>query len=117
MSSPIDSLTYQAPAHVFNPLHAAAYGIEEAILIAHFHHWLNNHKSFGCNGNGGSTSKYMTIKEMTAQVPYMTETQVRRFIYSLKSQGIVSKCPIPGPGATHRYTLNESSIVGKGGVS
>jgi len=91
MSSPIDSLTYQAPAHAFNPLHAAAYGIEEAILIAHFQHWINHNMRLGYNRRDERTWTYQTRKQIAANFPYLTEKQVRTTTDSLEAQGVIMK--------------------------
>lgn len=81
----------QAESHIFNTIFATYYGVHEAILIAHFQHWVNYNKRLGQNFKDGRTWTYQTRKEIAAWFPYFTEKQVRAITNSLEKQGVLIK--------------------------
>ena len=79
------------PPHAFNQIHAATYGVNEAILIAHFQYWINKNKRVGYNFKEGRTWTYQTRKEIAANFMYFSSDQVRRVTDSLVEQGVLIK--------------------------
>lgn len=77
--------------HAFNPIYATAYGVPEAILIAHFQFWINSNLVQGINRIEGRTWTYQTRKQLASHYSYFTEKQVRRAIDSLVKQGVLVK--------------------------
>lgn len=69
--------------HSFDIHIAAEYGLEEAIIIHHFQHWIEVNKRLNRNLKDGKTWTYQTYKEIAAHFPYWTEDQVRDIIESL----------------------------------
>lgn len=69
--------------HSFDIHIAAEYGLEEAIIIHHFQHWIEVNKNLNRNLKDGKTWTYQTYKEIAAHFPYWTEDQVRDIIESL----------------------------------
>lgn len=78
-------------AHAFNPTFAALYGVEEAILIAHFQYWINHNKRLGRNEHDGRTWMYSTREEIAAHFPYWNSDQVRRITDRLVEKKVLIK--------------------------
>lgn len=62
--------------HSFDIELAMKYGVNEAILIHHFQHWINYNKRLNRNFRDGKTWTYQTVDEIVAHFPYMTRSQV-----------------------------------------
>jgi hypothetical protein len=77
--------------HSFDIQLATEYGIEEAIIIHHFQHWINHNKTLGKNFINGRTWSYQTRKEIAAWFPYLTEKQVRTITDNLEEKGVLIK--------------------------
>lgn len=77
--------------HSFDVELAAQYGIEPAILIHHFQHWIKYNKTLGRNFKEGRTWTYQTRKEIAAHFPYWTENQIRRYIDKLVECRVIVK--------------------------
>lgn len=84
-------MTFNEAHHSFNPSFAAKYGVNEAILIAHFQYWINHNKRLGRNEKDGKTWTYQTRKEIAAHFSYWSEDQVRRITDSLVEKGVLVK--------------------------
>lgn len=69
--------------HTFDIHLAQAYGIEEAILIHHFQHWIQINMINGNNRHDGRTWTYQTIKSIADHFPYWNEDQIRAIIERL----------------------------------
>jgi hypothetical protein len=77
--------------HSFDTELAAQYGIEEAILIHHFQHWIAINQRLGRNLIEGRTWTYQTIAEIAAHFSYIKVDRVRRLLESLTEQGVIIK--------------------------
>lgn len=77
--------------HTFDVELAKEYGIEEAILIHHFQHWISHNQKLGRNFIDGRTWTYQTIEEITAHFSYLTPKKVRYAIDTLISKEIIIK--------------------------
>lgn len=70
---------------------ATEYGIEEALLIHHFQHWIRFNKNTGKNLIDGKTWTYQTIKDIAAHFPFLTERQVRYALENLEKKKVLIK--------------------------
>jgi len=78
--------------HSFDVDHAAEYGIEEAILIHHFRHWIAINKRMGKNFIDGRTWSYQTQEYLLANFFYhKNRHKVSRLLKSLIDQGVLLK--------------------------
>ena len=67
-------------SHSFDLTLASKYGVDEAILIHHFQHWVYRNKKSGKNLKDGRTWTYQTIEEIAIHFPYWTKDQIREII-------------------------------------
>lgn len=77
--------------HSFDIQLAAKYGVEEAILLHHFMHWIDINERAGRNQKDGKTWTYQTRKSIAEHFPYWTEDKVRRLTDKLVAQKILIK--------------------------
>lgn len=77
--------------HCFNIIYATMYGIEEAILIHHFQHWIRVNRRLKRNFFDGRTWMYQTREEIAANFPYFSPDKVRRITDNLVKSGILIK--------------------------
>lgn len=77
--------------HSFDIGLAAKYGIEGAILIHHFQHWIGVNQRLGKNFKEGRTWTYQTKEEILAHFPYFTYNVVRRELEKLIKKGVLIK--------------------------
>jgi len=76
--------------HSFNIEHAAAYGIPEAIFIAHFQFWIVKNRANGTHQHEGRTWTYNSVKAFQTVFSYLTPDQIRRALDSLeKKHGVL----------------------------
>lgn len=78
-------------SHSFDKHLASEYGIEEAIIIHHFQHWIEVNQRLKRNFIDGRTWTYQTREEIAANFPYMDEHKVRRITDNLVKLGILRK--------------------------
>jgi hypothetical protein len=69
--------------HSFDIELACKYGVEEAILIHHFQHWITYNKRLNRNFHEERTWTYQTVEEICAHFPYLTKEQIRDLIERL----------------------------------
>lgn len=77
--------------HSFSIHLASKYGIECAILIHHFQHWIEYNQRLKRNFYEGRTWTYQTLKEIAAHYPYLDEYSVCRLLKKLVKEGILIK--------------------------
>ena len=77
--------------HSFSIEYAEEYGIEEAILIHHFQHWITVNRNLKRRLVEGRTWTYQTQKEISAHFTYLNEKQIFRAIKSLVDKGVLIK--------------------------
>lgn len=75
--------------HTFDITLAAKFGIEEAIIIHHFQHWIRINRNLNRNFIEGKTWSYQSRKEIAAHFPYINEDKVRRIIENLVEIGVL----------------------------
>lgn len=75
--------------HSFDLNHAAKYGVEEAIMIHHFQHWITVNQKLKRNCHEDRTWTYQTIEELHAHFSYWTFKQVRRILTSLEDKNVL----------------------------
>ena len=67
----------------FDSDHAEQYGINSAILLFHFRHWIELNHSANRNQNEGRTWTYHKQKELLAHFPFWTRNQLRTALEKL----------------------------------
>ena len=77
--------------HCFNTEIAKDFGIEEAILLHHFHFWLSKNAANERHFHDGLYWFYNSKKAFVNLFPYMNETKIFRSIKNLEEKGIVAK--------------------------
>lgn len=63
--------------HSFNPVHAAKYGLQEAVVINFLQYWIGHNKKKGINNIDGYTWSYNSVKALCEKFPYLTYKQIR----------------------------------------
>ena len=69
--------------HSFDINLATEYGVNEAILIHHFQHWIRVNKTLKKNFHDGKTWSYQTLEWIAAHFPYLSKETVRDTLYKL----------------------------------
>ena len=77
--------------HGFNPYVAKEYGLEEAILIHHFQHWIQINYDGNRNERDGRFWTYQTLEDIALNFPYLNRDKVKRIISSLVEKGVIIK--------------------------
>jgi hypothetical protein len=75
--------------HLFNVEFAEKYGVNEAIILSNFIHWLKVNHANNRNIHEGKAWTYNTRKALTEIFPYWNDQQIYRIIQSLIKQGAV----------------------------
>lgn len=75
--------------HSFDILLAARFGVEEAILIHHFQHWIRINRANKRNIHLGRCWTYQTRKEIAERFPYFDTDRVRRLTERLVDMGVL----------------------------
>lgn len=75
--------------HSFDISLAAAYGIEEAILIHHFQHWIRINQRAKRNLRDGKCWTYQSRKEIQLHFPYWDYHRIRRICERLVELGVL----------------------------
>jgi len=75
--------------HSFDIKLAAMYGVEEAILIHHFQHWIRINAFAGRNFKEGKTWTYQSRKDIQAHFPYWNVDRVKYLCEKLEALGVV----------------------------
>lgn len=70
--------------HFFDPELANQIGIQEAIIVQHFIHWIQINKRAGRNFHDGRTWTYQTLEEIKAHFPYLSLDQIRDALFKLE---------------------------------
>lgn len=75
----------------FDIVLAMEYGIEEALLIRHFQHWVrvNKNKKVSETFKDGRNWTYQTFKDIADHFPFLNERQVRYAIENLEKKGVI----------------------------
>ena len=77
--------------HSYDTGLARIYGIEAAILIHHFQHWIGVNQRLGRNFKEERTWTYQTKEEILAHFSYFTYDTVRRTLEKLIKKGVLLK--------------------------
>jgi hypothetical protein len=78
-------------SHSFDTGLAKRFGIECAILINHFRHWIEKNHKLKRNYLEGRTWSYQTYAEISADMPYLSYSQVRHSIRKLCKEQVIVK--------------------------
>ena len=78
-------------SHGFDTGYAIAYGVEEAIMIKNFQHFITANANRGQNLREGKFWTYDKLEDFPNHFPYWTVKQVRRILASLIEQGVIIK--------------------------
>lgn len=80
--------------HSFDTEIATEYGIQEAIIIHHFQHWITINKRLDRNFHEGSYWSYQSLDEISAHFPYWSKDEIFNIIEKLcTGRGRRSKKP------------------------
>jgi hypothetical protein len=83
---------FSGELHAFDTTLASLYGIEEAVVIHHFMHWIRINKRIGQNFLEGRTWTYQTQDWMIAHFPYFkNRNRLIRIIDHLVEIGVLLK--------------------------
>lgn len=77
--------------HSFDILIAAKYGVEEAILIHHFMHWIRINQMAKRNIRDGRCWTYQSRKEIALHFPYWNDEKIRTMGDKLVEMGVLLK--------------------------
>jgi len=77
------SLSQKSIHHSFDIHIATEYGVEEALLIHHFQHWITINMKMKRNIHEGNCWTYQTLDEIAAHFPYMTKERVFNLLEKL----------------------------------
>lgn len=77
--------------HSFDINLATEYGVQSAIIIHHFQHWVMVNKRLNRNFIDGRTWSYQTLKEIAANFPYLSVKQIERIITKLVDLKVLIK--------------------------
>ena len=66
--------------HSFDVDLAAVYGVNEAIIIHHFQHWIRINRKRGANFHEDRTWSYQTLQDIADHFPYWTVEEVRTIV-------------------------------------
>lgn len=75
--------------HFFDQDFAIKHGLHEAIIYDKLRGWLRHNAATGQNRHDGKTWTFNTRKAWQAQLPFLTEKQVRTALENLRSSGVV----------------------------
>lgn len=82
---------YNDPHHSFSVAMAAEYGVNEALLIHHFQHWIMLNQRMKKNFHDGHTWTYQTLDWITAHFPYFSRKAIERLINKLVGLKVLKK--------------------------
>lgn len=82
-------MTFSSQHHSFDISIASQYGIESAILIHHFQHWIRINRFAKRNIKEGRCWTYQTRKEIQAHFPYWSFEEVRYLCEKLVRMGVL----------------------------
>ena len=88
---PINQIKKHAMEHRFQVELAMEYGIEEAILIENFVHWIQKNKANNKHYHNGRYWTYNSAKAFAEQFPYMNESKIKRIVSRLVETGVLMK--------------------------
>ena len=77
--------------HSFDIHLATQYGVDGAIMIHHFQHWISVNMRLKRGKKQGRTWTYQSQQEIAAHFPYYTQKQVRRIIDNLVDDSVLIK--------------------------
>lgn len=75
--------------HTFDIELATEFGIEEALLIHHFQHWIRFNRTLKKNFIDGKTWSYQKREDIAAHFPYLTKKSVRLTTEKLVARGVL----------------------------
>ena len=82
-------MTLSSQHHSFDIQLAAKYGIDSAIIIHHFQHWIRINRKNNKNIRDGKCWTYQSRKDIAAHFPYWSIDHVRRICEGLVEKGII----------------------------
>ena len=82
-------MSFSSQHHSFDIKLAAKYGIQKAILIHHFQHWIRVNRKRKKNIRNDKCWSYQSRADIAAHFPYLTEDSVIHHIEGLLKDGIL----------------------------
>lgn len=78
-----------AENHQFNVGIAQKYGVEEAIIIQHFHFWLEKNEANGKNFHDGKYWTFNSAKAFSKIFPYWSAKSIARKLKNMEARGLI----------------------------
>jgi hypothetical protein len=82
-------MTFSSQHHTFDISLAAEYGVECAILIHHFQHWIRINRASKRNVKEGRCWTYQSRKDIQAHFPYWNYDKVKYLCEKLEQMGVL----------------------------
>jgi hypothetical protein len=89
----------------FDTTHAAEYGVNEAILIRYFQHWIRKNRSDGVNCKYERTWCYTTHERLAEHFKFMTPRQIKYAMQKLVDSGVLRREQPAGHDRTTWYSF------------
>lgn len=95
---------------LFSPKLAERIGLNEAIVLQQIHYWITR-ETGGINHDGRKWI-YNTLTQWRAQLPFMSESTIKRSMNTLKDLGFidVQQLSTDGRDRTNYYTINQDKV-------
>lgn len=99
-------------SHSFDPQIAMEVGAEAAIVLNHFHYWIEHNRIAGTAYENGMTWTYQSLPTMQKYLPYLSIKSLRIAIDKLVEAGYIirSKFNKNKFDHTHWYTIPQDSV-------
>lgn len=78
-------------SHSFDTQIAIEVGVEAAIVLNHFHYWIEHNRIAGTAQENGTTWTFQSLSAMGKYLPYLSQKQLRNAIDKLVDAGYVIK--------------------------
>lgn len=82
-------MAFSSQHHSFDIALAAQHGVEKAILIHHFQHWVRFNRARGQNIIDGRCWTYQARKDIKAHFPYWSYEEVKHLCEQLEKDGVL----------------------------
>lgn len=77
--------------HSFKVADAKEYGVQAALLLAHFRFWIFNNRANGINFHEGKYWSYNSVEALMKTFPYWKRDQIRHTLDNLVTKGVLVK--------------------------
>lgn len=85
----IRGVFYEMKSYQFDSDIAQIYGVDDAIMIWNFTHWIEHNAANGMHFHDGRYWTYNTVDSLTKIFPFWSKGQIRRILNSLEKQNVI----------------------------